>query len=339
MNFYTLTSSKSVNPRKWISYIFALSFIVSFLIIFINFIVDPYNITGYNILKIKYKFARDDRTEKIYHFKTLNKVDNILIGSSRVYSINPQKVSQLIGGTTYNFGIGTATVEDHLGVIKYLKRENKLPKNIIIGVDYYTFNPKVPPTKYFLKNKELNFLSYNDYDEDYLSKLFSIDSLRASIKTLKYHFKDTNIHSRFDKDGWALMYEDYKIRDEKSDLLIAKKELSKELDSMYLNFDYQDIDKKRIEYYDEIKKICEQNDINLYIFTTPLHPLLLEQLHKNKKTSNSMTKFTNYLKTFDNFTNMYEDKDFYNEIRHFRGATHTTANAGDIILQKVLNKN
>jgi len=184
MSFYTLISKTSFSAKKWIKKVFIITFIFSFVIIVVNYIIDPYNVTGYNILNIKYKFARDDRSEKLAHFKVLPKFDNILIGSSRVYSINPRVVSKILGGTTYNFGVGTATVEDHLGILKYLIKEHKVPKNIIIGVDFYTFNPEVPPNGYFIKNKELNFLSYGDYHEDILAKLFSIDAFRASVKTI-----------------------------------------------------------------------------------------------------------------------------------------------------------
>ena len=160
MSFYTSIFNPK-NPKKWILKSILSAFVIIVFIFGFNYIIDPYNMTKYNLLNIKYKFARDDRTEKINFFKTLDKFDNILIGSSRVYSINPQKVSELIGGTTYNFGVGTATVEDHLGILLYLQKTDKLPKNLIIGVDFYTFNPDTPPNSYFLTNEELNFLSYS----------------------------------------------------------------------------------------------------------------------------------------------------------------------------------
>ena len=172
MNFYT----SIFNPKKWIILFFILSAFLASLIFSVNFIVDPYNITKYNLLHIKYKFARDDRTEKTNYFTSLPRFDNIMIGSSRVYSMNPTTVSNILGGTTYNFGVGTATVEDHLGILLYLQKQHKLPKNLILGIDFYTFNPDTPPNQYFLANKELNFLSFNNYHEDYLAKFFSIDA-------------------------------------------------------------------------------------------------------------------------------------------------------------------
>lgn len=338
MNFYTLTSKSNIKTKKWLNLLFIFIFIFSALIFSVNFIVDPYNITKYNLLKIKYKFARDDRTEKTNFFTSLHKFDNILIGSSRVYSMNPKTVSKILGGTTYNFGVGTATTEDHLGILLYLKKENKLPKNLIIGVDFYTFNPDIPPNKYFLANKHLNFLSYSNYQEDYLSKFFSIDAFRASIKTFKNHLKNENEKPRFDNNGWAGSYEDYSSRDSDLDLVKAKKELTENVSMFYSNLRYKHIGHKKVQYYTQIKKICVDNNINLYIFTTPLHPKLLNILQNNENTRQALQEFLQYLSSFKNFYNTYNDKDIYNNLRSFHGATHTTTYAGDIILKKILIK-
>jgi hypothetical protein len=332
MNFYTLT----FKPKRWIFLLFVLSFVVSAVIFSVNFIVDPYNITKYNLLHIKYKFARDDRTEKTNYFSSLNKVDNILIGSSRVYSMNPQTVSNLLGGTTYNFGVGTATVEDHLGILLYLKKAHKLPKNLIIGVDFYTFNPDIPTNNYFLANKQLNFLSYSNYKEDYLAKFFSIDAFRASFKTLNNHLTNKNEKPRFDKNGWAGAYEDYSKRNIELDAVNTKKEILENKKIIYSNFEYKNIDPKRVAYYEQIKALCKENHITLYIFPTPLNPMLLKILKDNKNTNNALNEFIKYLATFSNFYNTFEDQDIYNDIRNFHGSTHTSANAGDIILKNLL---
>jgi len=336
MSFYTLIFNKSKLPYKdWVKKVIVYTFVFSAVIFLINYIVDPYNITNHNLLNLKYKYARDDRTQKINYFKSQPKYDNIMIGSSRVYSMNPRVVSKILGGTTYNFGVGTATVEDHLGIIKYLKREKKLPKNIIIGVDFYTFNPDIPPNSYFLKNKELNFLSYGDFKEDYFAKFFSFDALRASIKTIKYNFFK-KVKPRFDELGWAGWYEDYSKKDMKKALYYVKKEMEDDKKLFYSNYNYAHIDKKRMRYYKEIEEICKTNGINLYIFTTPLHPLLLKELQKHP-TKEALKEFINFLSSFKNFKNLYYDKDIYSDLRNFNGATHTTTNAGDIILKKVLS--
>lgn len=336
MNSY-ISIFNPISPKKWVlKSLFGLFFVITAIFSF-NYIIDPYNITSYNLLDIKYKFARDDRTEKLSYFKTLPPFDTIMIGSSRVYSINPRSVSKYLGGNTYNFGVGTATVEDHLGILLYLQKHNKLPKNLIMGVDFYTFNPDVPPNKYFLSNKELNFLSFSQHNttSDW-PKFFSLDATRASMKTLKNHLKNKNEKPRFNQLGWGSNY----LVSTNKDLEKEKVEIDNEIYSnrilMYSDFNYKHIDPKRVAYYEEIKKICKDNDIKLYLFTTPLNPILLKKLHSYPTTNNALKEFTTYLSTFTHFTNFYVDRNFTSNPYNFNGATHTTANAGDLIVHTIL---
>lgn len=337
MNFFTLIFNKQANSRKWIFFSLKSTLIISLLILTVNIIIDPYNITSFNMLKIKHKFARDDRTEKLNYFNMLPEFDNILVGSSRVYTMNPNTVSNLLGGTTYNFGVGTATVEDHLGILKYLERTDKLPTNLIIGVDFYTFNPDTPANKYFIKNKELNFLSFNDYNENYIGKFFSTDALRASYKTMKNHLFNKNEKPRFDKLGLTVSHNKVKVTDQDEENAKIRLESMKEIGKIYSNLNYTHIDSRRVKYYNEIRNICKKNNINLYIFTTPLHPILLNILYSNP-TKNALNEYIDFLSTFNNFTNLYYHKDLYNNTDNFNGATHTTTNAGDISLQIILNE-
>lgn len=336
MNFYTLIFNRSnIKAKEWIKKVFLFTAFFAIVIVTTNLIVDPYNMTRYNILHLKYKFARDDRTEKVNYFKSLPRFDNILIGSSRVYSINPRTVSKILGGTTYNFGVGTATVEDHLGILKYLIRQNKIPKNIILGVDFYTFNPDIPPNSYFLRNKELNFLSFKNYNENLFAKFFSFDAFRASIKTIKHNIKN-DTKPRFDSLGWGGNYENYGKKDIGLINNDAKKEIKDIRYRFYSNFQYTHIDIKRIAYYEELKNLAQKYHITLYVFPTPLHPYLLQELRSHPQTRNALNEFLSYLQTFPHFVNMYDNKELYSNLKNFHGATHTSSNAGDIIVKELL---
>ena len=339
MIFYISIFKPNESIKKWVYSTLTLTILLSSFIFSFNYIIDPYNITKYNLLNIKYKFARDDRTEKINYFKNLKKFDTIMLGSSRVYTIDPRYIDKKIGTSTYNFGLGTATVEDLLGVLLFLKRENKLPENLFIGVDFYTFNPDLPYNSYFLRNKELNFLSYHNYNENSFAKLFSIDAFRASIKTLKNHLFNKNKHSRFDALGWAGYYEDYSKRNLKEEITFIKQESDKEIEKIYSSYKYRHIDNKRVAHFNRIKNICNENNINLYLFNTPLHPILLNKLYANKSTHQALDEFINYLKGFKNFKNLYYDKRIYNNLKNFHGSTHTSSYAGKIIVDIVFGDN
>ncbi|MCF6310144.1 MAG: hypothetical protein L3J19_06705 [Sulfurimonas sp.] len=340
MNFYILTSKKNIfSSKKWVKNSLVFSFIIFALIVVINYIVDPYSITNHNLLNIKQKFTGDDRAEKVNHFSSMEKVDNILLGSSRVYYINPTVVTDIIGGSTYNFGVGSATIEDILGIAKYLQRNNKLPKNLIVGIDFYTFNQGILPNSYFLKNKKLNFLSYKQYNDTYIDKFVSLDAFKASIKTLKVHLLKKDRKQRFNFLGWGSRYDDYNKVKIDYDFIKVKKEIDDNKVFFYSNNKYSKIDVKRVLYMEELRSIAKLNNVKLYIFNTPLHPLLLKKIESNDNLKLAKKEFIDYLSTFENFTNLYHDKDIYSDLRNFHGATHISANAGDLILQKVLKKN
>jgi hypothetical protein len=98
---------------KRFSHIFLYSSIIVLFIIFsFNLVVDPYEVTGVNLLNIKHKLTRNGRLQKINRIKELKTIDNLILGSSRSERLNPQYLSKLLGGYTYTFGIGGANIEE-----------------------------------------------------------------------------------------------------------------------------------------------------------------------------------------------------------------------------------
>jgi len=99
---------------------------------------------------------------------------------------------------------------------------------------------------------------------------------------------------------------------------------------------YNSIDKKRIRYFEEIRSLAQKYNIKVYLFNTPLHPLLLDTLEKDTNTRVALAAFQKYLETFKGFKNLYHDADIYNNRSCFHGSTHTSNKCGEIILTKVL---
>lgn len=321
-----------VAPKSWSIKVLVVSFSFILFIGIFNYIIDPYDVTGRNILNIKLKLASDDRNDKVNHFSTLASVDNILIGSSRVYSIDPKTVSRIFGGTTYNFGVGTATVEDLLGITYYLDRQHKMPKRLFVGVDLYTLNHDLPLNKYFLRNKELNFFSNlkQSGQEDW-SRFITVDITRSSFKTLKNHlFPDPTKAPRFTPDGqgYSPQWTNYKTH-----IADATKEANEFYAEFYSSGKYGNLDKKRLDYLLELKKICAKNNTQLILFITPEHPILIQKINQSK-VGNSLRALDAFMiSNFDHYYNFYNDSPFINNFNNFSGATHTTNKAGDLIVQ------
>lgn len=321
-----------ISPKAWSIKALVTSFLFIFSIGVFNYIIDPYDVTGYNIFHIRLKLASDDRNDKVNHFSTLRAVDNILIGSSRVYSIDPTTVSSTFGGTTYNFGVGTATVEDLLGIVYYLQRQHKMPKRLFVGVDLYTLNHDLPLNKYFLRNKELNFFSNlkQSGQEDW-SRFITVDITRSSFKTLKNHlFPDPTKAPRFTKQGqgYSPQWSDYKTH-----ISEATKEANEFYAEFYSHGNYGNLDKKRLDYLLELKKVCVDSDTQLIIFITPEHPILIQKI-KQSKVKYALKELDAFLVShFDHYYNFYADTSFVNNLNNFSGATHTTNKADDLIVQ------
>ena len=311
---------------------FLISTFVLFIIFSFTIIVDPYNVTEYNLLNIKYKSVRDNRLQKIGQIKKLKKIDNLILGSSRSERLNPKTVDKILGGYTYTFGTGGANLEDALGLILYLKRENKLPKNIILCIDFSAFRKDLPTPAGFYKIPEINFLKTNDITyQNYTSKLFSLEAFRSAFKTFKRDLKDKTPESFVDGNGFLV---------KKNIFPSGNMDKIKQVANEYYNFGYKkgelEFSEVRFNYLKEIIKISKQHNIDLYIMLTPVHKYLYDMIANNKKLLDKMY----YIK--DRLANIYPyydamilDENTKNK-NNFSDAVHTNIIMGDLLLNKLL---
>jgi len=325
-----------MKSNKWFKIWFISIFILSSLVFTLNLIVDPYSLTSKNLLHIPNKFTGDDRTEKVTNLLTHDSYDNILFGSSRVYSINPLMLSKYVGGTTYNTGVGTARMEDHLGFLLLLQRNKKLPKKIILGLDFYTFNPKLKPNSYFLKNSDLNFLHGTTENSLYLNKFFSIDATIASIKTLNNFILSPSQKPRFDQFGAAHNASDnfnYYPKAQKQQVFSDKRLLND------LNFirseQYQVLSETRFQYLNKFITICDDNNITLKIFTTPLAGGLLAKINSDTQLNNMLNLFKIKLQKTTSYNDFLTHNKIINTPVFFNNPTHTKTTTGNLMLAKL----
>jgi len=327
--------------KKWIKLYFFVPATVISIIFTINFIIDPYSMTQYNILKIPNKFARDDRVEKVAKLKISPKYDNLILGSSRIYSSNPLMVTKYLGGKTYNAGVGTARVEDALGFILLLKRLDKLPKNLLIGLDFYSFNSELETNKYFLKNKDLNFLNQTLSEQNYISNFLSIDALRASYKTAKNFLKSKKSNPRFDENGAsqnASKVFQYFPGASYSKKVFSKVKVDEEI-KFIKTINYAEISQKRVEYLERIISICKDENINLYLFLTPLNGQLISAIEDDKNLYLRLKELKNILKTKSGYYDFTVHSQINDNPIFFNNLTHTTPIGGNLIYARIFSDN
>lgn len=69
----------------------------------------------------------------------MSRCDIVVIGSSRVFSIGQ---TPFVPRSFKNLGVTCATLEELRAIVELLRREEKLPAHLIVGVDPWTFNPR-----------------------------------------------------------------------------------------------------------------------------------------------------------------------------------------------------
>ncbi|MGB5965339.1 MAG: hypothetical protein WBG65_07365 [Sulfurimonadaceae bacterium] len=324
--------------QQWIRFYIAIPVVLITLIFSFNFIIDPYSMTSYNLLNIPNKFARDDRKEKVAKLYTESAYTNILFGSSHVYTINPLTVEKYVGGLSYNAGVGTARIEDHLGFLLYLERIKKLPTNIILGLDFYSFNQNVETNKYFLVNDELNFMQKKADSNIYFSKFLSLDALRASYKTVRNFLKDSKDSPRFDTHGTsANASKVFTYYPQEISQTTFTKELVEKGYGDVKTVEYTVISKERMQYLQEIITLCQRHNINYTFFITPLNGQLLSMIENDpvlSKTLHSFKAKLSYITGYYDFLthNKINDNQFY-----FGDTMHTKPFTGNLILARMFN--
>lgn len=325
--------------ERWIKlFIFIPIFTISIIFSF-NFLIDPYSMTSFNLLNIPNKYARDDRKEKVAKLFSEPTYSTMLFGSSHVYSINPLSAQKYLSGRSYNAGVGTARIEDHLGFLLYLKRINKLPKNIILGLDFYSFNQNLETNKYFLLNDDLNFLQKQTNSDVYFNKFLSLDALRASFKTFAHFLKDSKDKPRFDSNGWTghLWNEDFIKKDPKTmeQTFFSEEEVLKGYRDVK-TIEYKTISSDRLQYVQNIVSLCEKNDINYTFFVTPLNGQLLSKVYADPILSQTLEKFKSDLSNITCFYDFLTHNKINDNRQYFGGDTmHTTPFTGDLILARI----
>lgn len=326
--------------RRWtLRFVIVPPLIIAAIALF-NVVIDPYSLTPYNLLGIPNKFARDDRTEKVNHLLASPRYDTLMLGSSRVYAINPRLAGRYLGGTVYNAGVGTARPEDHLGFLLFLERIGKFPKNVILGLDFYSFNPELETNSYFLRNRELNFLNAAPDSTDYFGKFVSVDALRASASTLENFLLHPEAKPRFDRYGGAHGASEvfaFAPLHPGTATRFPPEKIVKEV-RFIKTVAYPRLSAARLAYLKRLIALCQEHGARLYLFLTPLQGDLLDAIDDDPALRERLLAFKTYLHAqsgyFDFMThNSVNDNAFY-----FTNPTHTTIETGNLILAKLFQE-
>jgi len=306
-----------MNFSLWIKKLFFLNILFISLLMFTNYIIDPFNI--FNSGFLKYPFQINERFVKVeYLTKNHQKYNSYMFGSSRIGTTDTSTIEQYIPNSKfYNFTISTASQYDNYQHLKYMLNHNFLIKNIYLQIDIKNFLLDNKPIQGdFLrqlhpavvnKNKYLYFLNY--------LTILPIDNIK---KKLKINYIDHSKATEFDINGTGRWYVHWK------DKLIKEnpKQFIKNEESLNIN----KITRKHKDIYiknntnnlKKIVKLCKENNINLIVFTTPhnynmMNGFYLEDYYKVLTSISEIVSFWD----FSGYTQITCDNRNYYEKSHY----------------------
>ncbi len=252
-----------MDSRQWLIKTSIILAILIFVVLGVNYIIDPYGIY-YKYEDDIFQFKKITQSEKMRFIKPIIieniRPKSIVLGTSRAeHGYNPEH--EYFQKPSYNLGLTSASMYETTINLKHAIKQGNL-KQVLLVLDYRMFNDKN-------QIQLQDFQYYFDGSRGKYSYLYSLDtfkdSLRTIFKTYKpfflYHFNGRIIHE----------YEMSKLLKLKSQLLAMngyEKNYYKLLKKEYI---YKDTKKGSFEDFDELLKLCHQNNIKLEIIFGPSH--------------------------------------------------------------------
>lgn len=254
-----------INYKTFSVIILCVIFVYLLSVALINLVVDPFYIFRTPILKAQAQI--NDRHAKIEGLKKeKGKFNFYILGSSRIYSTRPDMVEKYIpSGKGYNLATILATVTEHLLHVKYLIKNGYPVKTLYIGLDIdFCFGVKTHNDQDYLLKLHPDVSNTNPIGF-YLSYLSILPKGDIKRKLRANFGKKKGPKTQFGEDGALALgseAEDSQVfLDNRGDLKnIIRDKMSRE----------------NLEALRELVALCRQHNINLIIFTTPHHRIVLD---------------------------------------------------------------
>lgn len=238
-----------------------------------NYIVDPYGlyrtveITGFNQQK-------EGVRSKIRYVKAmelpLRKPQTVIIGSSRVHDgINPQHPLLLdpAYSPSYNLGIDMDRVHESLEYLKHAIVNSKI-KRVIFGLDFFMFNASQKVNYNFDPELVGRKVTIGDYVK---TSIFSRDAFVDSIRTIKMSHSQPERKEFLDNGFRPGNFVFYRVKNYSALHYYTNYIFMSSLPSQTKYYADMTIDKEVFDDFEEILKICKQNNINIMLYISPAH--------------------------------------------------------------------
>lgn len=221
--------------------------------------------------------------------------DIIFLGSSKVYScINPYIVDEKLKKNTFNLASsGQKMIGSYYLLNEFLTNAKKPPQYVIMDIQYSTFKKEEPSGNMFENYVITDYMKKNlNYWRFFIHAYEPENYFNAICPT--YHYRDNfninTVKTRLENDYFN-KFRNYEYFGEyagkgyrRSEREIGKK-IGRVLDNTSVQFDEikNNINEKEYKYFNDIIKLCKQNNIELILVTIPSVDGLYYELNDYEK--------------------------------------------------------
>lgn len=276
----------------------------------IPMIVDPYNIFHWQNIRDNGVEPNSNYIKMQYILNNPDKYDSFLFGSSRVGFIDVERIPE---GNWYNMWYSEGLPEEHLENLREMIEHGIIPKNVMIGVDNIScfVNPAIHEKQFYRipyprKNKLAFFANY-----------FSIKGVLRSLSvTMNYESNDPDYVERYYTTGGS-----------RRDSALAGTWTT---DAPYWEYYYEDQLADAVLSMRRIADLCEENGINLIVFTNPIYYKTYQE-SKNY----GYDQFLEWLSGSADYYNFSGINDVTTDRMNYYESSHFTEEVGDRIIDRI----
>ncbi|MEB3342989.1 hypothetical protein [Okeania sp.] len=195
--------------------------------------------------------------------------NTLILGTSRAFNGLDPLADILTEKSAYNASFNSSNIYEMHKVFQ-LSLHNKNLKTIIISLDFFAFSDHKQVSGDFRISRFATkyFLLLN------LHQLISLQNFQYSLETIKFNLKGIYTRQFYTKQGFRQVKDEYIPHRE----LFIKQ--SNEYFNTYSIFSYS---QERFILFKEILEKCHQNNIQVYLFISPIHARQLEILRVMNK--------------------------------------------------------
>jgi len=271
--------------RKFIKLSLLLSSIIPLSIFLFNYIIDPFNWNGTNILNLYKPHLSYDRYSKI-GMADIEDFDIVVISMSTSQKINPKLIEQYTKKIAYNFSMTGSTPYEQKILLEYILKKHKLD-TVIIVVNEFSYHTALPS----MLTRDFPIDKYKDNFPFYLKYYFRPMMVRQSLKTILFNFTKQ-------KSGYGLLeyhgMEDWEL--ERKDQVNKNriKEINKSIQNLQKTHPNSKgfYDENLVNFKEMIDLCIRDNVKNIIVYFPPQYAEKLRyQKEKMSQYYESMLKF------------------------------------------------